>query len=542
MFGRLTNVRIKAAEDAFEQDRLDEAFEIAVSPDLSSFARIHELRRKLSSSLLKTGQDLMMDRQFNNARNAFVRAAQLEPDEPRIGDWIRRADEAIESEQAARHQRTVAHREARERMEAGSLNGAAAVLRNAPATDVDGMALNDEIARRAEKAADLMAAAQKAVSEHRLQSAVENLTSVRKLNARQEGLSALESAVVRKLADTASNAFHDGRLDRAAADVQLMQSLGDYSAERRDIEAAINLAARAASALQSSEYAEADVLLGRLVKISPKAKWAADARKRLRNMDDNRRALFEGPLGLAASIGNTPVRRSTPIDETMPAAQAAPPPPLPPANNPNVQDRFAGAGRLPRRMLLRIDGVGSFLLIRGDRITIGRAGPGAPSDIQLLSDLSERHADIVRAGEDYFVVSQSGVELAGNATDHALLQDGDRIRLSRRVRLTFSRPSLKSTAASLELGEGVRMPTECRRIILWSGPVLMGATKECHVRLASTLGQFVLVERGGRLFFKAMRGDAGRNIELGEQITIGELSFRITDWNASVGTHGSAVS
>lgn len=541
MFGRLTNVRIKAAEDAFEQGRFDDAFDIAVSPDLAGHGRMQALRGKLGERYLRDGQDLMMDRQFSLARENLVRAAQMCPDDTRIADWIRRADEAIAAEHATAEQREAARREARGRMEAGSLIGAAAALKKTPMNDTAEIELNHEIARRAEKAASLLTAARKALGENRLPAAVSDLLRVRAINTRQDGFAELESRVVAECVRAATTALNEGRLDRAHSELRALQSLGESFADRREIEEAISLASRAAAALQKPDYQQADQLLARLIQMAPKVGWIANARKQLRAIDENRRALFEGPLGMATSLAGSAVNAAPVSTETLAATPNVPPPPpirdgrdATPLNRPDEM--------LPRRLLLRIDGVGSFLLIRGDRIAVGRAGPGASADIQLLSDLSERHADIVRAGEDYFVVSQSGVELAGNATDHALLQDGDRIRLSRRVRMTFARPSLKSTAATLELGEGVRMPSECRRIVLWSGPILMGATRECHIRLAPTLGDFVLAERGGRVFFKAMRGDAGRHIALGEQVNVGELSLRVTDWNTSMGARGTALS
>jgi len=177
---------------------------------------------------------------------------------------------------------------------------------------------------------------------------------------------------------------------------------------------------------------------------------------------------------------------------------------------------------------MRVDGVGSFLLLTKDRIGIGRSGPGATADVQLVSDLSERHAEVIRAGEDYFMVSQRGVELGNDKSEHALLQDGDRLRLSKRIRLTFRKPSLKSQTAQLELGEGVRLPTECRSILLWAGPLLLGNTRECHVRLPATMGDCVLVQREDGLFIKPMRG-AGRKIQIGEPVQIGELSLRVSE-------------
>lgn len=183
-------------------------------------------------------------------------------------------------------------------------------------------------------------------------------------------------------------------------------------------------------------------------------------------------------------------------------------------------------------MLLRIDGVGSFLLLRGERVSIGRAGPGATADLRLVSDLSERQAEIIRAGDDCFIASSGGVELAGHPVDYALLQDGDRIRLGRRVRLTFLRPSKKSSTAVLDLGDGVRTTTDCRRVILWSGPLIMGSTRECHVRLSPSVGGAILTEREGRLYFRPMTGSGEMlAVKPGTPAEWGELRFKLQPWD-----------
>jgi hypothetical protein len=252
-------------------------------------------------------------------------------------------------------------------------------------------------------------------------------------------------------------------------------------------------------------------------------------RQHLDEVDEHRRALLEGPLGLLSgrdvpsAVSVSPSGQS----ETLPRPAVAALPPM--QRRPDRPAAAAAPVRgLPKRLLLQVDGGGSFLLLRAERIAIGRAGPGASADLQLISDLSDRQAEVIRTAEDYFVVSNSGVELGGRPVDHALLQDGDRIRLGRRVRLTFLRPSKKSETAVLDLGDGVRTTNDCRRVILWSGPLLMGSTKECHVRLAPSLGGVILMERDGSLAVKQM-GPAGQvtPLAIGAQMEFGELRFSV---------------
>ena len=55
MFGRLTTVRLKTAEDAFAGGRIDEAFEIVCAPDLSDHRRAQQLLSKLVAPFLSRG-------------------------------------------------------------------------------------------------------------------------------------------------------------------------------------------------------------------------------------------------------------------------------------------------------------------------------------------------------------------------------------------------------------------------------------------------------------------------------------------------------
>src|SRR5262249_53122333 len=144
------------------------------------------------------------------------------------------------------------------------------------------------------------------------------------------------------------------------------------------------------------------------------------------------------------------------------------------------------------------------LLLRSERIVIGRAGTAA--DLPIISDLNERHAEIHRAGDDYFITAVSGVEVAGSPVRQALLSAGDRIQLGRRVRMTFDRPSRKSPAAVLSLGEGVRSVVDVRRVLLWTGPILLGPTTDCHIPLRGGMPGLVLVERGGQIQLRALPG------------------------------------
>lgn len=536
MFGRLASVRIRAAEDALAAGRLDDACDVALAGE-STNARIQDLRRGLAQALLDRGQDHMFARRFKQAMADFDKALRCGHLTEKVEEWRRRARAALDEQQSDDAQAATALAEARRRMEAGSLVGAGDALEAAGTNHPQRTALADEIDSRARQASTALEAAAAALSRNDLKTAAEKLRAAKRLHSRLAGVEEAAADLVARVLKMATESFCAGKIAWAGRQLAELGELGDGVPAVHDLGESVKLAKEAADALGEDRYSRAAVLVGRLGRLAPPADWLAEVKRHLDELEDHRRIVLEGPLGLmlGKDVPSALADRSVINDETVAAAEPARPVPPPlPARAGGAGDRAMPG--LPRRLLLRIDGVGSYMLLRGDRIGIGRGGPGSTADLPLLADLSERQAEIVRSGEDYFVVSPSGVELAGTPVDHALLRSGDRVRLGKRVKLTFQRPSLKSTSALFDLGDGVRSVTDCRRVILWSGPVLLGGTRECHVQLSSQFGDFVLTERGNRIYVKpAGRGVDAVPVALGEQVHLGALRFRVVDLSDSSG-------
>ena len=104
---------------------------------------------------------------------------------------------------------------------------------------------------------------------------------------------------------------------------------------------------------------------------------------------------------------------------------------------PSDEARRAGRQEPPTdRLLLCVDGVGSFLLLTSEQVTVGRIGSSARCDVELAADLERVHAQFLRVDHDDFVVARGPVEVGGTRAERQLLSDGDRIVLGSRNRLT----------------------------------------------------------------------------------------------------------
>lgn len=523
MFERLATVRLKTAEDAFADGRIDEAFDVASMPDLAGHRRTQVLLNKLAEALLSRGQDHLMNRRFPEALADFDRAARCGHATEKVVEWRNRALIAARESDETRESREEAMARAQAKMAAGSLVGAKDALEAVARADAGRAVLEGAIKRQTDRAEAALEEAEAAFRKDELAHAVARLRAALQLHSKLDGAANLEARLVSRIVGNAMDAFRQGRLGRAEQQLALLSDIGVARTERIEANEALRLAREAGKAVGESRYAAAGVLLGRLAKMELKADWIGATREQLDQLDDLRRTILEGPLSCFVSRdahhGVEPFRP----DHTMtlpPAVRPVVPPVVQPVAIPAPTQGH-------RRLMLRIDGVGSYLLLNSQRVSIGRAGAGATADLQLISDLADRQAEIIRSGDDYFVAASGGVELAGRSVEHALLQDGDKVRLGHRVRLRFLRPSRKSAAAVLELGEGVRMASDCRKVILLGGPLVIGPRRDSHI-VTPGGGEYVLIMRDGAVILKT-GGTHGSTttLALGAPLNVGDLRIGV---------------
>jgi hypothetical protein len=122
----------------------------------------------------------------------------------------------------------------------------------------------------------------------------------------------------------------------------------------------------------------------------PDAIWVLASEERLKAVEDALRDIHSGPLGRPISAGSLP---------TPPGAYRDPPAPRgaeATEHSPRPGHAPAPAARrgVPDRSLLWVDGVGSYLILGGDRVTIGRPSTSARPDIALLAELEGIHAEV----------------------------------------------------------------------------------------------------------------------------------------------------
>jgi hypothetical protein len=178
------------------------------------------------------------------------------------------------------------------------------------------------------------------------------------------------------------------------------------------------------------------------------------------------------------------------------------------------------------KFLLQVDGVGSFLVMRGRSVRIGPVSGGGRPDVGLLTEAGAPTVTIVRSDEDYFLQSAVPVKVNDRAVASKLLCDGDRIALGPRCRIGFSRPNAASASAVLEIN-GARLGRgDVRRVILMDREIVMGDASSAHVRTRELRGPAVLL--AGRRGLTLRTEGRMSEVVLGEHVKVESLGLVVT--------------
>ena len=156
----------------------------------------------------------------------------------------------------------------------------------------------------------------------------------------------------------------------------------------------------------------------------------------------------------------------------------------------------------------------------------------------MFSYISERHANINRVDEDYFLFTAKDVEVANRRTQHQLMHDGDRVVLGKKAKFTFRTPSRKSPTAVLDLSDTTKMPNDVRRVILFNHQAILGNGPTAHIRCRHAGPSLVLYERNDGLWIRS-KNDGHvdtdpQQLRMGESVEIAGVRLAVEPWRNSL--------
>jgi len=539
MLSRLLFVRLKAAENALRDGRIDEAYRLAMAADIREHRRGAAVLSALTEQFIERARLHYRGDRFAEAAMDLDRAEAggVKKDEiAELRDNIRTVAAEEQRREQSRRDRNVA---ARRRIEDGSLVGGQRILEQASKNDLDAERLKKAIADRADDAKSIVEQAEQLMAQGLMAAAAKRLQKARKLNAHDKHVTRAEKQLCDSVLDTVRSAIVEGKLSRAADELDCLGQLGDALPVKRELREMLSMAGEAAHSIRQGTYSAALRKAMSLARLVPKAQWITDVIEQLGRIDTVMTSLAAGPLGGAEFMREEPGREKRRVGPEHPWKDIIPE--AAPKKTKHLDDTVAlpaiprRDGGLPDRLLLLVDGGGSYLLLRSPQASVGRAASKHPADIAIYSDVAERHANVTRVDDDYFVFASKELEVAGRKTKHQLLRDGDRIVLGRKAKMTFRLPSRKSPTAVLDLSDTTKMPNDVRRVVMFHQQAMVGAGPGAHIRCRHAGAPMVLFERNGSLWVR-LRNDGHVDAEaaelpLGETVEIGGVRLVLKPWH-----------
>jgi len=519
-------LRIRHAETAMADGRLDEAFEMVRAEDVRAHRRGQDLIGRLVRAFVERSRRHLADGRLVQAMADCGKADQLGGNLPEIAALRTAIGEAMTSNQrtARRQANTIAT--AKEHAENGRLSIGQNMLADLPADERSVREVSEEIAARRDMAAAAVRRAESALADQDWATAVGAAIEARQAHASSEQVTELISRITRSTNQQIRHAIVKGRLDTAHLLLARLLPLSDQGLDTQEHRRILDECRQAGACIAEGRPERAHDTLRRLASLLPECDWVCDALAAAERAAEGLDELRAGPLALlapgGADMGKTVRLDWKPHEAASPNVATLPP---------------TAGGRLPSRFVIHIDGVGSYLVLRDRVVTIGPANSSRRPDLALLVDSGSPPATIERLDDDYFLSSAAPVLVNERPTTRTLLNGGDKISLSARARLRFGLPHPASTSAVLDL-TGTRLPKgDIRRVILFDKNIVVGPGPSAHIQAVRLADPVVLSIRDGRLCCGGKEQitvgerpvDRQAGIPLREQVRIGPVSFVIAE-------------
>lgn len=529
-------LRLKQAETAVADGRLDEAFDIVQSEQIRQHRRGQKLIDRLARAFAERGRENLEGERVQLALVDCNKAEKLAGNT----DYVAKLRSAICSEMEQRRLRNQ-HRsykvaQAKRQIQDGWLSVGEQILDDADDSDdrmgmvaqqanVVRMQLNEAIAK-----------ADQALKRSDLDYAIDVILQAGLANNKSDKVNELVSRLRSLAIGQIRDNFNNGRIDRARYLWEKVSPLANGTSEISEFGSALNQCRRAAEYVSAGRPREAVSLLRKVKVICPSAKWLAPVTEQTRKAAELLDELAASPLGFDTGSG-------LPGGEDAGEGQVE----KFTANNdikyPTVRhgkNNAGGGSSLPSKFVMQMDGIGSFLVLRDRSVTIGPISSSARPMVGLMADPNVPVATIERVQEDYFIRSDNPIRVNDIATTNKLLADGDRIVLSPRCRMKFHIPNPASTTAILDLSGARLGRADIRRVILMDRDILIGPAVGNHI-LAEPLEKTVaiyaqnnrlLCKTGEKVLVDDVPVGSTAGLAIDKQIRIGQISFVLTKQTA----------
>ncbi|CAN5682985.1 hypothetical protein BH09PLA1_BH09PLA1_35290 [soil metagenome] len=291
-------LRIRHAETALADGRLDEAFELVREPKLRGHRRGQDLATRLVDAFTKRGREHLAAARFAAALTDCEKAQQLAGDQPQLIALRTEAMDAATNQRRAERIKANAVAAARDEMDNGRLAAGERLLAVASVHDTRAGQLLQELGQRHNLVDSAVKGADDALDRDDIDAALVELDRARHADRSDKRIKELSDRLKHVLRDRLSDAIEEGRLDRADSLGQRLIRVDEQGAESQHLLAALAQCKSAWERIDHGRVHDAEEVCRRLIVQFPKAKWLNDAVKYLSAANESMESLRTGPLGL----------------------------------------------------------------------------------------------------------------------------------------------------------------------------------------------------------------------------------------------------
>jgi hypothetical protein len=490
-------LKIRKAEVALNDGRLDDAFEQLFQPGVRDHYRGQQLISKLVPAYIQRGQKHLAEGNPAGALADYDRASQLGGNQPEIAGLRSAATIALQAETEQQQSQQQQLRHARDLMAVGANTLCQAACQSlspqAPAT----AQVMAELARSQRTVAALLEPLRECLNAGNLELAIERSQSLTREQLKHRQIQEYLSELLTALVGHVRKLVADGRLEQARCTLTTAARLPQSNLELQELSSMLGHFFNSA---EDVWRIDANHLLRRLKSLQQfigKSAWIDTAALAAEQLVASLEKLKSGPLAQLES--SSPLATLASVPASMPTRN-----PGPTTLQPGIH---LGKPNLHSPFQLNIDEAGSFMVFSQSSVTLGKESRGRPVDIAFASQLDMPMMQVVRVDDDYFIYADQPVQINDRMCKDKLLSDGDRITAAGRISFRFHKPHAASNTAVLELSTSTRMATgTARRIVMMDEAIIIGSNSGSHIVVPDAEGQLILSNRNGRLEMFAQSG------------------------------------
>jgi len=523
-------LRLKQAESAMADGRLDEAFDIVQSDSIKQHRRGQKLIGRLARKLAKRGQENLDAERVQLALLDCNKAEKLAGNTTDVAKLRSAICSEMEQKRLRNRHRSFKVAQARQHIEDGWISAGEQILAEAGDKDSQaGIVIQQANVARLQLN-EAVAKAEKALQRNDLDEAIDIVLKAGANRNQSDRIAELISKLKSLTAERIKENFDSGRINVAHSLWQKISPLANGSAEMSELSLVLSQCRQAAEHIAAGRPRAAVPLLRKVRSARPAAKWLHTVTDQARQATDLLDELAASPLG--PDITEDAAMDADSMQNTEDRAGHSPRA-IPDAIKPDVPT----GSSVPSKFLLQMDGVGSFIVLRDAHVTVGPVSSSARPTIGLMADPNLPVASIERKEDDYFLRSSGPVRVNDAATNDKLLADGDRIALSPRCRMKFNIPNPASTTATLSLSSARLGRADVRRIILMDRDILVGPSAGDHIVAESLDETIALFVQNGRLLCRTKETilvddkpiSSRAALPIDKQVRMGRVSLVLTE-------------